>query len=435
MDNLEFQKDTNIMDDNKKESVDTDKGQLDVEENLITNIYADNEPKDIPGTDFTTGVDLIPLSKELVKCENELAGYGLFSDYDKEKVENKVLEMKENFLKRIETTVHAEIFSVNDEWLAKGSAMEGNMFPAILELSEDEFIEKILGDTPQAVSMEVINKALSAFKATEKVQRYLIQLSDIDIMVAPKCLQLTEEKWLIQSDHPNYYHIEYHGVHGNDFLLNKSETIKVGGVRRKVLCPLKLRDSFEESLQAMCVYNEKENTAMVCAPHGLAFQVVKIHLCENGSVMGDFYDIAFAVSCKIWPWSANEWLGRNRIWPSKNEVEEIAKDGVHLVAKSPTPDMNDLLWRYTFVKAEGSLSELPLVHWYALRSWSLVKSFLQSFNVFNMPNFITSFHIKTLFFHALERITVKNQQNKFKYAPRIEPNNYKYVSYFRPVAI
>ena len=30
--------------------------------------------------------------------------------------------------------------------------------------------------------------------------------------------------------------------------------------------------------------------------------------------------------------------------------------------------------------------------------------------------------------------TVKNQQNKFKYAPRIEPNNYKYVSYFRPVA-
>ena len=32
-------------------------------------------------------------------------------------------------------------------------------------------------------------------------------------------------------------------------------------------------------------------------------------------------------------------------------------------------------------------------------------------------------------------ITVKNQQNKFKYAPRIEPNNYKYVSYFCPVAI
>ena len=31
--------------------------------------------------------------------------------------------------------------------------------------------------------------------------------------------------------------------------------------------------------------------------------------------------------------------------------------------------------------------------------------------------------------------TVKNQQNKFKYAPRIEPNDYKYVSYFRPVAI
>ena len=35
----------------------------------------------------------------------------------------------------------------------------------------------------------------------------------------------------------------------------------------------------------------------------------------------------------------------------------------------------------------------------------------------------------------IEDDTVKNQQNKFKYAPRIEPNNYKYVSYFRPVAI
>ena len=401
MDNSEFQKA-----DKTKEADDTFKNQLDDEKDGIMNIYADYEPKDIPGADFTTGVDLIPLSKELVKCENELASYGLFSGYDKENVEAKVLEMKEAFLKVVETTVHAELFSVTDEWLAKGSAMEGNMFPAILELSEDEFIEKVLGDNPQTESMDVLNEALIGLKASEKVERYLIQLADIDIMVAPKCLQLVEEKWLIQSSHPDYYNIDFRGIHDTDCLKNKSEQVTIAGVEGKVLCPLKLRDAFEESLQAMCVYDENEKTAMVCAPHGLAFQIVKIHLSDNGSVMGDFYDIAFAVSCNFWPQCAKEWKERKRTWPKKVDIEQIVEDGVHLVAKSPTPDMNDLLWRYTFAKAEGSMSELPLVHWYALRSWSLVKSFLQNFNIENKPNVITSYHVKTLFFHALERMPV-----------------------------
>ena len=40
-----------------------------------------------------------------------------------------------------------------------------------------------------------------------------------------------------------------------------------------------------------------------------------------------------------------------------------------------------------------------------------------------------------MFYLEIDPYTVKNQQNKFKYAPRIEPNNYKYGSYFRPVAM
>ena len=54
-----------------------------------------------------------------------------------------------------------------------------------------------------------------------------------------------------------------------------------------------------------------------------------------------------------------------------------------------------------------------------------------------MPRYITSTYSleSTYITEASPYNTVKNQQNKFKYAPRIEPNNYKYVSYFRLVAI
>ena len=367
------------------------------------NKYASYEPLDVPGIDFATGIDLIPLSKELVKCENSLAKFGLFSEYDRGKVERKVSEMKEIFLDAVKTTPHVSLFSEEDEWLAKGSAMEGNLFPALHELSGELFREKVLGENPTVETISVLEEALADFKAKSSIHKYIIQLADIDIIVAPKIIQLTEEKWLLRSKYPNYYNIDFHGFTNSDCLLSKCESIICDGTERNILCPYKLRDAFEESVQAMCVYNNTTMSALICAPHGLAFQVVKIRL-SDGIVMGDFYDIAFAVSCHFWPQCANEWIDRRRIWPDKDEIKQCVEGGVHLVSKSPTKDMENLAWRLTFAKAESMVSEKPLIYWYVLRSWSLTKSFLQEFNIHNKPNIITSYHIKTLFLYALERM-------------------------------
>ena len=405
MDNSVNQEDDPLKDgDNqKKPAADDALNKSDDTEEIVVNTYAEYEPADIPGTDFATGKDLIPLSKQLVKCENSLASYGLFSDYDRNKIERKVFEMKDTFMKAVKTTSNATLFSDQDEWLPKGSAMEGNLFPALHELSDDQFRNKLLGENPPPDSVSVLDKTLTDFNTKSKIQRYIIQLADIDIMVSPNRIHLTDEKWLIRTKYPNYYSINCNGVKSYEDLSDKAETITVHGDAIEVLCPYKLRDAFEESVKAMCFYNETERSAMVYTPHGLAFQVVKIKLIDD-TVMGEFYDLAFAVRCSFWPHSAREWSDRQRVWPDKHDVNQIIEGGVHLVAKSPTPDMEDLLWRYTFAKAEGAISELPLVYWYALRSWSLVKSFLQELNIYNKPNIITSYHIKTLFLYALERL-------------------------------
>ena len=372
-------------------------------EDLEINIYADYEPVDLPGIDFASGKDLIPVSKELVKCEDSLSKFGFFSSYDKDKVLGKVSEMKRLFLEAINSTPDTPLFLDEDEWFAKGSAMEGNLFPALVEISEEDFKEKVLGEEPITESRAILKEALADFKSKSDVRRYIIQLADIDIMVAPNCLKMTEEKWLLRTNFPNYFNIDIKGFQNSDMLKATCENILINQITSDVLCPYKLRDMFEESIRVMCGYNTNSNTALIYSPHGLAFQVVKISLSE-GTVMGEFYDIAFAVSCQFWPQCAKEWIDRQRVWPDKDELKLCVDGGVHLVAKSPTNDYDNLAWRLTFAKAEGIISERPLVYWYALRSWSLTKCFLQEFNITNKPNIITSYHIKTLFLYALERL-------------------------------
>ena len=108
-------------------------------------------------------------------------------------------------------------------------------------------------------------------------------------------------------------------------------------------------------------------------------------------------DNVFTFKCKSWPKTADEWIGRQRkySWPPSKLISFITSKGCHYV---PVGDynskFNDVEWRVSFV-----LSECALV-----RSFNRVQ-----FKVYGLMkllklhlSLITSYHVKTLIFFAIE---------------------------------
>ena len=66
------------------------------------------------------------------------------------------------------------------------------------------------------------------------------------------------------------------------------------------------------------------------------------------------------VSCfyyPYWPEISEEWLKRERKWPSEDVVKKIADKGCYIVPKQSRPDeIHRLEWRYSFSLAEIKLA-------------------------------------------------------------------------------
>ena len=60
--------------------------------------------------------------------------------------------------------------------------------------------------------------------------------------------------------------------------------------------------------------------------------------------------------CPFWPNIAIEWYERDRLWPSKKEIQKIVKNGCHVVAKSNTVNSDEYNWRWSFSLAERKLA-------------------------------------------------------------------------------
>ncbi|EDO42726.1 predicted protein [Nematostella vectensis] len=137
-------------------------------------------------------------------------------------------------------------------------------------------------------------------------------------------------------------------------------------------------------------------------------------------------DLTFAFKVNEWPSAANEWARRCRGgWPSRDLIEEIVKDGCHVVAKKPEifqgTSKGSLCWRYSFSTAEKKLfqkgfsGDAGTCMKQVLR---LLKSLREDYMKYMGP--LTSYHLKTIVFYECERFPDPSDWDSSKLAERFK---------------
>ena len=121
------------------------------------------------------------------------------------------------------------------------------------------------------------------------------------------------------------------------------------------------------------------------------------------SPSGKSVDNVHALKCNYWPKIADEWIQRQRkySWPTAKLVTFIKSKGCHYV---PIGDynskFNDLEWRVSFV-----LSECALVRSFnhvQFKVYCLLKLLKMHLHQVSFESLITSYHVKTIIFFAIE---------------------------------
>ena len=111
-------------------------------------------------------------------------------------------------------------------------------------------------------------------------------------------------------------------------------------------------------------------------------------------------DIVPAFKAPGWPMVAQEWIRRQRKWPSQKVIDQILQEGFHLVAKAPKNGGNlECDFRISFANAEFLLSrELNEVQ---RECYRCLKKFHRAY-LSTKPKSLVSFHLKNLFLQTVE---------------------------------
>ena len=117
------------------------------------------------------------------------------------------------------------------------------------------------------------------------------------------------------------------------------------------------------------------------------------------------FDFVPAFRSREWPMVAQEWIKRERKWPSVDVVEKIVHEGFHLVVKSPKNGGNpDIDFRISFSHAEFLLSqEMNKVQ---RECYICLKKYHKAFFASN-PKGLVTFHLKNLFLWTIEETAVE----------------------------
>ena len=113
-----------------------------------------------------------------------------------------------------------------------------------------------------------------------------------------------------------------------------------------------------------------------------------------------------------WPKVAMEWIAKDRCWPSVETVNNVVREGFHLVAKSSRngghPDRD---FRISFSLAEYILSqEMNDIH---RECYLCLKKYHRAF-LSTEPKGLVTFHLKSLFLRTIEETSVEmwTEQNR-----------------------
>ncbi|XP_022329780.2 uncharacterized protein LOC111128457 [Crassostrea virginica] len=133
--------------------------------------------------------------------------------------------------------------------------------------------------------------------------------------------------------------------------------------------------------------------------------------CESGEVPGGGeYDFAFCFACDFWPPAASSWIDRCHSWPDREVVNDIVRNGCHLVPIGHPLGVHGHEheeWRISF-----SLAEHKLVHTMnhcQFLTYGLLKIFLKE--VINQQldetnKLLCSYHMKTVVFWVIQQNAV-----------------------------
>ncbi len=122
---------------------------------------------------------------------------------------------------------------------------------------------------------------------------------------------------------------------------------------------------------------------------------IKIAISRNVDV-----NLVFALEVSGWPAPAEPWICRRRHWPGKGMIQEIVHAGHHVIPKPSHGGNPDTEWRLSFSKAELLLSKAMTQT--QKNCYKILKVICTE--EFSDPKVICSYHLKTTFLWALERV-------------------------------
>ena len=115
-------------------------------------------------------------------------------------------------------------------------------------------------------------------------------------------------------------------------------------------------------------------------------------------------DVVFSIYSPEWP-EASDWpTRRERNWPSVSDVENITKNGCHLIPKSQPNDKKKITWRFSFSYAEVQLS--TLINQSAKNCFLCLKIISRHYLQPKCENF-KSYHLKSIFYYTLEKTQIE----------------------------
>ena len=116
-------------------------------------------------------------------------------------------------------------------------------------------------------------------------------------------------------------------------------------------------------------------------------------------------DHVAAIRCNFWPEIANDWVMRDRKWPTKDVIERIQAKGCHLVPKNA--DLDDITqWRWSFSEAEAELAKAK--NDLQFKCYFLFKClFYAHLKIEGDGKVMSSYLVKTVMFWYCERHDVK----------------------------
>ena len=246
----------------------------------------------------------------------------------------------------------------------------------------------------------------SQSEGTAKMDFTKLNISDLDLMCILKNINVSENDQskgnLQMKDDSPFVNLYISDDSLIKIWTNFMETSNQSGDDRYSLSPMKLKEKLSENYAEVGhFFNDYVEEQAEKVDDGPAMPLLtKLPETPETSLFGlkltgaeESYDFVLAINCEGWPLCAQEWITRQRLWPTQDVIEKIAKENFHIVCKSSAEGK----FRLSFSNAELLLIQnLSVLQHQVYRAF---KSFVNHYKYEWSPNIkkiLCSYHLKTL---------------------------------------